>query len=297
MYREPRYIFLLITLIVVSGIAGLATRPRLEDPKSEVRWGYITTHYPGALPSEVESQVSEPIERALQEAKAIRTIESSSLRGVSIVFVRLTDEVVDVTASWSEIQDKLSEVSESLPENASIPVLVDERRWEAYTTVVAIVDTSNEALQCAVLARWAKELESRLRFVQGTRFTELFGLPEEEILVEVKEDALAAFGLTLSDIAKGIQERDSQSPNATSQTHRYNIPVRLSGDVDDLDQLRSVVLRGSDEGSPLRLNAVASIRRSEKLPVTTCSFVDGQRAVVIGTRMDADDIIDSWTQR
>ena len=140
MYRDPRYMVLMIALIVISGVAGFVTRPKLEDPKSKVRWGYITTYYPGSSPSEVESQVSEPIEKALREAKAIRTIESSSLRGVSIVFVRLTDEVNDVSASWSKIQDKLSEVSESLPDRASIPTLVDERRWEAYTTVVALVE-------------------------------------------------------------------------------------------------------------------------------------------------------------
>lgn len=297
MYRDPRYMVLMISLIVISGIAGFVTRPKLEDPTSKVRWGYITTYYPGASPSEIESQVSEPIEKALREAKAIRTIESSSLRGVSIVFVRLTDEVVDVSASWSKIQDKLSEVSESLPDRASIPILVDERRWEAYTTVVALVDASDADVQPAVLARWAKELENRLRFVEGTRFTELFGLPQEEILVEVKEEAIAATGLTLSDIAKGIQQRDSQTPDATSQTRRFNMPVRLAGDVDNLDRLRNVVLKGSDEGSPLRLCDIASIKRSEMQPVTTSSFIEGQRAVVIGTRMDADYTIDSWTRR
>ena len=156
---------------------------------------------------------------------------------------------------------------------------------------------SNAGVQPAVLARWAKELENRLRFVQGTRFTEIFGLPEEEILVEVNERAIAATSLTLAEIAKSIRERDSQTPDATSQSQRFKMPVRLAGDVDDLDRLRNVVLKGSDEGSPLRLCDIASIQRSEKRPVTTSSFVDGQRAVVIGTRMDADYIIDSWTQR
>lgn len=295
LYRDPRYMILILSLIIVSGIAGFTTRPKLEDPASQVRWGYITTYYPGASPPEVESQISEPIEKALREAKAIRAIESSSLRGVSIVFVRLTDEVVDVATSWSKIQDKLSEVSESLPDRASIPTLVDERRWEAYTTVVALVDTSERTLKPAVLARWAKSLENRLRFVQGTRFTEIFGLPEEEVLVELSEESIASTGLTMSDIANRIKERDSQTADAMSRTHQFDIPVRLAGDVDDIDRLRNVVIKGSDGATPMRLMDVAEVHRSEKFPATSQSFVDSQRAVVIGTRMDADYVIDSWT--
>lgn len=296
MYRDPRYMVLVISLIVISGIAGFFTRPKLEDPKSSVRWGYVTTFFPGASPSEVESQVTEPIEKALRDAKAIRAIQSSSLRGVSIVFVRLTEEVKNVTASWSKIRDKISEVSEALPERASIPVLVDERRWEAYTTVVALVDTADSTIQPAVLARWAKELDNRLRFVPGTRFTEIFGLPEEEILVEVNEVSLVATGLTIGDIATAIQNRDAQTPDAMSQTRQFNTPIRLASDVNSLGRLRNVVLKGSEAGSPLRLSDVATIRRSERRPVRTSSFVDGRRAVAIGTRMDADYIIDSWTR-
>lgn len=296
-YRNPRYMVLLVALIIISGTAGFTTRPKLEDPKSSVRWGYITTHYPGASPSEVESQVSEPIEKALREAKAIRTIESSSLRGVSIVFVRLTDEVSDVSASWSKIQDKLSEVSEQLPDRASIPTLVDERRWEAYTTVVALVDTADQPLQPAILARWAEELENRLRFVQGTRFTEIFGLPEEEILVEIGEETIGATRLRLLDIAAKIKERDSELPDAKSETQQFAMPVRLAGDINDLDRLRAVALNITEKGSPLRLSDVAKVGRSERQPSSTMSFVDGKPAVVVGTRMDADYIIDSWTQR
>ncbi len=296
-YHDPRFMILLLLLIVISGISGFTTRPKLEDPKSKVRKGQITTYLPGASPSEIESLITEPIEKALREAKAIRAIESSSLRGVSIVFVRLTDEVVDVSESWAKIQDKLSEVTGSFPDRASIPTLVDERRWDPYTTVVALIDTTESSLQSAVLARWAKELENRLRFVSGTRFTELFGLPEEEILVEVTEETIANIGITLAEIAKKIQQRDSEAPDATSQTLQFNMPVRLAGGVDDLDRLRNVVLRGTSKGNLLRLKDIATVRRTEKLPVTTSSFVNGKRAVVIGTRMDTNYIIDSWTAR
>lgn len=295
-YRDPRIVVLIIILIISSGIAGFTTRPKLEDPKSSVRWGYITTHLPGSSPTEVESLITEPIENALREAKAIRSIESSSRRGISIIVVRLTDEVIDVSTSWAKIQDKLSEIADDLPELASVPTLVDERRWDSYTLVVALVEKSPTEMQPAALARWGKEFNNVLRFVQGTRFTELFGLPEEEVRVEVSEESLAGTGLTIEDIAQRINQRDSNVPDAVSRNEKHGVPVHLSDDVDDLGRIRKVVLQEGNASNQLHLNDIAEIRRTEKTPVTTISRVDGRRAVVIGARMNVDFHIDVWTE-
>ncbi len=294
-YQDPRYIILLVLLIVISGIAGYTTRPKLEDPKSNVRKGIITTFLSGASPSEVESLITEPIENALRETKAIQAIDSCSLRGISVITVRLTDEVTEVSESWSQIQDKLTEIAGQLPDRASTPNLVDERRWESYTTVVALVDKAAPPLQPAVLARWAKELENQLRYIPGTRFTELYGLPEEEILVEVKENAIASSGMTLSDIAQKIKRRDSDVPEVNTQTMKSSVPIRLSGDIENLDRLRDLVLRGTTRGNQLHLRDVATVERHEKLPFKTLVLVAGKRAVAIGARMDKDRKIDSWT--
>ena len=85
---------------------------------------------PGRDPVEVESLIAEPIEQVLRESGQLRSIESSSLRGVSLVFVRLTDAEVNVSNAWSRIQDKLTEVTGKLPPNASTPILTYERHWD-----------------------------------------------------------------------------------------------------------------------------------------------------------------------
>jgi multidrug efflux pump len=295
LYEEPRYVLLVIALIAVCGVAGFSTRPRLEDPQSNVRRGQIATFLPGATPTEVESQVTEPIEMALREAVGIRNIESSSRRGVSVVFIRLTDTVRDVSRTWSKIEDKLSEVVTKLPEGASKPMLIDERRWDSYTSVVAIVEKVSNNTQHEVLSRWATELESRLRFVPGTRFTEIFGLPQDEILVEVTEECIASSGITLAEIAQKIGEGNSLASNASAQTVFSRMPVKMSGNIDSLYTLRNTPIRQSDSGSLLLLKDISNIQRSEHLPASHSAFVDGRRAAVIGSRMDTDHIIDNWT--
>ncbi|QEG42528.1 efflux RND transporter permease subunit [Roseimaritima ulvae] len=296
-YEDPRLLILAIVLVIVGGLAGFVSRASREDPQSQVRWGYVTTSLPGAEPLEVESLISEPIERALREAGTIRSIESASLRGVSLVFIRLTDEVTDVAESWTRIQDKLSEVQGQLPARASVPVLVDERRWGSHTEIVALREQGDLPVAPAVLARWAKELNNRLSFVRGTRFTETFGIPGEEIQVTIDEDSIAATNITVQEISSRIQARDSEGLDSTSQARGHALPVSLAGDIDDMDRLRDLILRGDDDDRLLRLGDIASIQRGEHQPRDQSAFVQGRRAAVIATRMDEDYGIDAWTRR
>lgn len=301
-YRDPRLVVLALALIVVSGVAGFTTRSSREDPKSQVRWGYVTTQLPGAEPLEVESLLSEPIERAVREAGSVRSVESSSLRGVSLVFIRLTDEVSDVTSTWSKIQDTLTEVTGELPARATVPILVDERRWSSHSRIIAIYekpDANGESRYSApgVLARWAKELDNRLSFVPGTRYTETFGIPDEEILVEIDEEVIASTMLTVQEVGDRIRARDSEGLDSLSQSQGHTMPVSLAGDIDSLDRLRDLVLRGDDDDRQLQLGDVATIRRGERQPLDESVFVGGKRAAVVATRMDDAYGIDLWTQR
>ncbi len=295
--EDPRLVILILAIIVVGGVTGFVTRASREDPLSRVRWGYVTTRLPGAEPLEVEALVTEPIERTLREAGAVRSIESSSLRGVSLVFIRLTDEVTDVRGSWSKIQDKLSEVAGQLPPRATPPLLADERQWGSHTHIVSLCENGDESVSVSVLARWAKELNSRLSFVSGTRFTEVFGLPVEEILVEIDEQTIAASNMTLQEIASRIRARDAEGGDALSQSQGHSMPISLTGDVDSLGRLRELMLRGDSKDRQLRLGDLATIRRGEHQPRSQSAFVRGRRAVVIATRMDDSYGIDSWTKR
>jgi multidrug efflux pump subunit AcrB len=296
-YDDPRFIALALLVILVGGTVGFKTRLTQEDPESLVRWGYVTTKLAGSEPSEVESLVSEPIERILREAGSVHSIESSSLRGVSLVFIRLTDDETNVGKAWTRIQDKLSEVASKLPARASVPVLNYERQWGSHSRVIVLYENEGNEVAPGVLARWAKELDSRLSFVVGTRFTETFGMPNEEILVEIDEKAIAATKLTIDEVSYRIRARDSEGLDATSQTDGLTMPVSLIGDMDELDRLRALVLRGDESGGQLQLGDMATIHRGEYLPRDQSVYFRGRRGVVVAARMDESHSIDNWTER
>ena len=92
-----------------------------------------------------------------------------------------------------------------LPPRASVPVLNYERQWGSHSRVIALYEKDGCEVSPGVLARWAKELDSRLSFVDGTRFTQTFGIPDEEILIELDEETIAATKLDVEEVSYRIR--------------------------------------------------------------------------------------------
>ena len=127
-YRYPRLVALALGLILIAGLSSYSTLPRQEDPKLTARFANITTHFPGASPARVEALISEPLENALREIPEIKTIQSTSRTGRSLISIELEDEVTNVDEVWSRARDQLSDKQTELPSAASQPEL-SEAMW------------------------------------------------------------------------------------------------------------------------------------------------------------------------
>ncbi len=166
-YRNRRLLVLTLALILVAGISAYQSLPRLEDPELISRNAIVTTRFPGADAERVEALVTEKIEEELFDVEEIKTLESTSRAGISIIEVELQDEVVAVDEIWSRIRDKLNDVEPELPSGALEPDLEDlEVRGHALIT--AITWQNNSPVSYAVLRRLAEGLEDELRGIKGT---------------------------------------------------------------------------------------------------------------------------------
>ena len=198
LYSDLRLLILTICLIVAWGISSFQVLPRMEDPNLSQRSAFITTSFPGANAHRVESLVTEEIEQKLFEISELKDVTSASRVGSSVIFVELQDEVSNVNEVWSQVRDKVSDVIPQLPPEASEPRYedIDAR---AYTLVTGLVWNIKEAPNYAILNRIGKEFESILRSLPGTEKVEVFGIPQEEIVVETDDSDLAALGLTTQE--------------------------------------------------------------------------------------------------
>ncbi|MCB1827627.1 MAG: efflux RND transporter permease subunit [Coxiellaceae bacterium] len=227
-YRNPLLLQLSLVIILVAGVSSMLTIPRLEDPIITNRFAVIITAFPGATAERVESQVTEPIENQLQEFSEIKEINSSSRPNISVVNIELVDEVTDPDPVWSKIRDRLGEVANTLPQAASKPVL-DEERGYAFSKFYAI-QANNAKVPLPILKRYATELKHQILRYPGTDLVRLYGVSNEEVLVDVDIHKLSAIGLNMNKLSQIIRAADSKVPAGLIHQQEQSFSVELQGE-------------------------------------------------------------------
>jgi multidrug efflux pump len=296
-FRRGHLLALSIIIILVAGLSAVATLPRLEDPRIDLRNVIILTSYPGASAERVEALVSDVLEDELRELYEIKEIKSTSKAGFSSVQVELQDWVDNSTNQqiFSKIRDSLENASIRLPVGASKPILEDKRGATAFTMLISIDAEMPETTSLSVSGRLASELVDRLRNVPGTELVRLYGNPIEEVLVAIDPQMLASVGLSVSQVSDRIRTADSKLPAGILRTDQKNIRVQVAQPLESLDIIANIPLVATD-GSYLRLADVATIEQSWQTPEREFAIVDGKRTIFVAARMQTTVRVDQWTE-
>lgn len=295
LYNHPRVVWLILIIIVIAGFNSFTTMPRLEDPHMESRVVQITTFYPGADAERVEAEVSEKIERKVREIPEVKKVTSGSNPGISLITIELEDRVNDAKPITARLRDKVAEVTD-LPEGASAPDFSDTRIY-AHSAILSLTWHSESPINYAILGRHAREIESRLRNLSGTDFVDVLGLPEEEIRISVDDAELAAFGMTMADIAARIRGSDARGAAGVVSDAANRMVVQVSGALDSLERIRRIPLGLDANGASLRIGDIARVERTFEDPASRLTYLDGYYGVVIAARMFENSRIDAWSVR
>ncbi len=292
--ENGRLLALIIIVLMVSGLGALSTTPRTEDPRITNRVASVFTVLPGASAERVEALISEKIESKLRKQSEIKLITSTSRPGISLVKIELKDDITNTRPIWSRSRDLLNDVAPELPKNASVPRLDDDRGY-AFTMLVSLNWLGDGKADLETLNRYALELQNRLRTVAGTDFVELYGEPDEEILLEIDPDKVTSMQLSVTDIAQRVKASDAKVSAGQLINHHNQMQVELTGALDSVDRIRQIPLRHDDQGFVTRIGDVAQVRRQAKWPAKEIAVVNDKTAIVVGTRMLPKLRIDKWT--
>lgn len=295
LYNHPRVVWLILLLIVIAGINSFYTMPRLEDPHMQSRVVQVTTFYPGADAERVEAEITEKLERKMREVPEVKDVQSTSSPGISLITVELEDRVNDAKPITARLRDKVSEVTD-LPAGASAPDFSDTRIY-AHSAILALTWQSESPINYAILGRHAMEIESQLRNLEGTDFVDILGLPQEEIRISIDDAELAAYGLTMADVAARIQGSDARGSAGIVASDTDRMVVQVSGALDSLDRIRRIPIGLDQAGASLRLGDIATVDRTYESPVSRLTYLNGTYGVVIAARMFEDSRIDQWSEQ
>ncbi|WP_299369046.1 efflux RND transporter permease subunit [uncultured Tateyamaria sp.] len=292
-FRQPRLVALALLVIIAAGLSSLLAIGRQEDPTITNLFGTVTTVVPGADPARIEALVTQPIEDALREVAEVDVIESTSATGISIVSVELGVTVPNdrIEGVWAEIRDDLSELAPTLPADAQEPEF-DTDGGSAFAAIAAFSADAN--VPPTILGRYARDLAQDMRNIPGTELVEVFGAPEDEVLVTLDPVATAALGLTARDISRAIAQADAKGPAGRVRPAGSDLLISVAGEVEALDRLAEIVIRRSDDGAVTYLDQVADITRGPRMPQSELAIYNGKPAVLLGAKLESGLQVDVW---
>jgi multidrug efflux pump len=298
MLTNPRMVALLTALILVAGLAAVASLPRLEDPHLVNRHAILVTPFPGASAERVESLVAEPLENAIRTVPEVFHITSHSSGGVSVIVVQLEDAVMqdDGDQLWAELRDKIQQTARQLPDGAGEPYL-DTDRHSAFTWIGALSWRGSGPADLMRLGRYSDELASRLRNIVGTDIVEIVGAPAEEVQVKVDVVKAAAVGLDVPKIAGILRDSDAKTAAGELTNDQQRISIELIGGFDAVERIKRTPILTFPDGGSLQLQDIAQVYRGEPDVPRDMAIVSGERAVAIGSRMLPDMRGDRWTAK
>src|SRR3989338_2442279 len=279
--HQQMVLFLTIVLMG-AGVISYFNLGRAEDPDFTFKVMVVRTLWPGATAQEVEQEVTERIEKKLQERVGVDTVRSASKPGDSMVFVMLKDYTpkTEVPEAWRQVRKKLDDIRHTLPDGVQGPFPNDEF-GDVQINIFAL---TGDGFDLAALHRYADQVALDLKHVPDVRRVELFGVQDEKIYIEISPHRLANLGITPGQIGEALQKQNMVSPSGFVDTATDRVQLRVSGDFDSVERVRNADLLVN--GQHFRLNDIAQVSRGFADPPNPQMRVGGQPAIGIGVVMD-----------
>ena len=278
---KKNVITLVFTFILVfGGIKAFMGLSRLEDPEFTIKDAVVATPYPGASAAEVEEEVTNVIEKAVQELGQLERVESYSRRGMSTVKVTIKDKYDKTTLPqvWDELRRKVNDYQRQLPPGAG-PSLVNDDYGDVYGVYLAL---TGEGYTYKELLDVADMLKRELLLVRDVKKIVFDGDISETIYVEMSRDKMAALGISQDNIYNALRAKNLPVDAGYLELGPEYIPINPTGEFRSEQQFGDLLVSGAGSSRLVYLRDVASIRRGYRDPPTKLLFFDGEPAIGLG---------------
>ena len=273
---------IVILLAIIGGWSAYQNMPRYEDPEFTLRVAQVITYYPGASPLEVAEEITEPLERAIQQMQEVEGVESVSTAGKSQITVEIKYELSpsksDLQIIWTKLRNKVNDAQRSLPPGAQASIVADDF-GDVYGLYYFI---TGEGYSPAELRRYAKELQSDLLQVDGVAKVSLAGEISEAIFVEISRETAASLGVSVSNIYDILAQQNAVTPAGNLKVGDQRIIIDPSGAIDSVSAIQNLLVSASADGRIVYLRDIAQVWRGYQSPPALLMRYQQQPAIGLG---------------
>ncbi|MCH8083123.1 MAG: efflux RND transporter permease subunit [Myxococcales bacterium] len=266
-------------VMLVGGLQAFNGLSRLEDPEFTIKDALVITPYSGASAAEVEEEVTDRIEIAVQKLGQLDEIESRSVRGLSTLTVSIKSQYNrnSLPQVWDELRRKIADAQSELPPGAG-PSLVIDDYGDVYGIFVAVY---GEEYSYAELKDVIDLLRRELLLVQDVAKIDTYGEFVEAIYVELERDRMAELGIPTSAIIRELTNKNVAADAGRVKVGPEFISIVPTGELDSVEAFESVLI-SPGESRQIYLRDVAQIRRGYVEPPSTLMRYDGKAAIGLG---------------
>ncbi len=279
-----RHRSLVLYFIVVLAIAGFVSYERLgqsEDPPYTFKVMVVKTNWPGASAREVEQQVTDRIERKLQEVPGADWVRSYSKPGESMVFMALKDSTAaaDVPELFYQARKKIGDMRNTLPTGVQGPFFNDEF-GDTYTNIYAV---TGDGFGYRELKNFADDIRAELLRIPGVAKVDFIGEQEEKVYVEISNTRLATLGIEPAQLFQVLATQNAVASAGVVETATDRIYLRPTGAFTSIDAIRDLTIRANDR--VFRLGDIATVTRGYVDPPQQKMRWHAQDALGVGITM------------
>ena len=282
---------LVVYMMIIAVVAGALSYFKLgrnEDPAFIIKTMVVQAAWPGASVEETKKQVTERLERRLQETPHLDFLRSFTRAGVSTVFVNLkgSANAKEVADTWYHVRKSIGDMRHTLPAGVIGPGFNDEFG----DTFGIIYGFTSDGFSQRELRDRVEDVRSKLLLVPDVSKIELLGEQDEVIFVEFSTKELAALGVDRSALIAALQSQNSVRQAGTIETSAESISIRVSGSFQSEQDIADINF--SAGGRMLRLSDIARVRRGYTDPPHPMFRVNGKPAIGLAIAMrDGGDIL------
>ena len=273
--------YLMIALLFL-GVGSYFQLGQDEDPPFAFRAMVVRTFWPGATATQVADQVTNKIERTLQEVPSIDKIRSFSHPGESMVifFAKDSTPAKDIPNIFYTVRKKIGDSKSYLPIGVQGPYF-DDDFGDTYGVIYAM---SAKGYSPGEVRDFTTNVRQRLLQVKDVGKVNVYGLQDEQVYIELSRKKMAQYALSPAVVAQQLNQQNAIENGGNLETSSFSMPIRVGGPFENLADIKAMPLR-TPSGASIRLGDVAEVRRDIINPAQSKVRFQGEELVALGISM------------
>ena len=277
-YRTSSWLF--ATVLLLGGIVSYLGLGRLEDPQFTLKQALVITQYPGASPTQVEEEVTYPLENVIQQLPYVKHVTSVSTAGLSQLMVEMHDtyRAKELKQIWDELRHKITDLQPQLPPGVQAPQVKDDF-GDVYGILYAI---TGEGYGDDELRDYVDFLRRELVMVSSVGKVAVGGVQQEQVIVEISRPRLTALGIAPQTLAALLQSQNMVANAGSIKVGPDRLRIYPTGEFQTVSELESLIISSPDSKELIYLGDVARVYRANaEVPAQLLRF-GGQNALTLG---------------